>query len=142
MIVPDVNLLLYAEIADFPQHASARRWWESVLCGDERVGLCPPTVMGFVRIVTNRRVFDHPLSIESATSRVEAWLARPCVRALTPGLDHFERVFRILRGTGTGGGLCTDAEIAAYALAFNGVIHTNDTDFARFPDVRTVNPLV
>lgn len=141
MIVPDVNLLLYAEIADFPQHAAARAWWESLLSGHALVGLCPPSVLGFVRLATNRRVFERPLSIETADARVHAWLARPNVRALTPGPDHFERIFRLLRSTGTGGSLCTDAEIAAYAQAVDGVVHTNDTDFGRFADVRHVNPL-
>ena len=141
MIIPDVNLLLYAELSDFPEHAAARRWWEQALSGSTTVGLCPPSVMGFLRLATSRRIFATPLGLDEAAARIEGWLARPVVQALVPGPDHLRRVIGLLMSTGTGGGLCTDAEIAAYAQAAGGVVHTNDTDFARFPGVKAEYPL-
>lgn len=79
MIVPDVNLLLYAEIDCFPHHLAARKWWEKLLSGDRAVGIAPVCLFGFLRIGTNRRVFDEPLSIGDAIARVQRWLDQPNV---------------------------------------------------------------
>lgn len=57
MIVPDVTLLLYAEIDSFPHHTAARKWWEKLLSGDRAVGIAPVCLFGFLRVGTNRRVF-------------------------------------------------------------------------------------
>ena len=141
MIVPDVNLLLYAEIAGYPQHAAARTWWESALSRGERIGLCPPALLGFVRIATSRRIFERPMPVEEATERVGRWLARRGVVALTPSGDHVPAVLRLLTQVGTAGALVTDAEIATYAMSIQGVVYSNDTDFAKFPGLRWKNPL-
>lgn len=141
MIVPDVNLLLYAEIDAHPLHGAARRWWEGALSSDRQVGLAPVCVFGFLRIATNRRVFTEPLAVEDAIERVGGWLARPNVTALVPGREHLELAFRLLRQLGTGGNLTTDVQIAAHALELNGEVCSNDGDFARFEGVRWVNPL-
>ena len=90
MIVPDVNVLLYAEIAAFPEHAKAKRWWEKLLGGSEEVGLPLPALFGFVRITTNPRVFTPALDVDAALVVVEAWLAQPNVRVLAPGPRHLE----------------------------------------------------
>ncbi len=141
MIVPDVNLLLYANVAAYPQHEAARAWWEGLLNGDVAVGLCTPVVFGFVRIATNRRVYETPMTVEQATSRVERWLERSPVSTLVPGPRHLEVAFGLLRGLGTAQNLTTDAEIAAYAIEYQGEVHSNDADFARFPGLRWHDPL-
>src|SRR5690606_32700997 len=48
VIVPDVNLLLYAEIDAFEQHAAARRWWEDALAGELQIGLASVVLFGFL----------------------------------------------------------------------------------------------
>ncbi len=141
MIVPDVNLLLYAEIDAHPLHAEARRWWEGALNGERQVGLAPVSVFGFLRLGTNRRVFTEPLAVEDAVGRVERWLERPNVTALVPGRGHLEAAFRLLRQLGTAANLTTDVQIAAHAIEVNGEVHSNDGDFARFEGLRWVNPL-
>jgi toxin-antitoxin system PIN domain toxin len=141
MIVPDINLILYAEIAAFPEHAVARRWWERLLSGLDEVALTSPVVFGFVRIATNPRMFDPPLAVNDATDRVTAWLERPNVRVLVPGPRHLEIAFRLLRDLGAAGNLTTDAQLAAFAIENNATLHSNDTDFARFPGLRADNPL-
>ena len=70
MTVSDVNRLLYAEIDAFPQHPSARRWWEGVLNGERQVGIAPVALFGFLRIATNRRVLTDPLPVDDAIERV------------------------------------------------------------------------
>ncbi len=141
MIVPDVNLLLYAELDAHPTHARARKWWEGTLSSERRVGLAPVCVFGFLRISTNRRVFRDPLSIDDALGRVRSWLARDVVTVLVPGSRHLELAFGLLERLGTGANLTTDVQIAAHALEHQGEVYSNDRDFARFEGVRWVNPL-
>ena len=141
MIVPDVNVLLYAEIAAFPEHAKAKRWWEKLLGGSEEVGLPLPALFGFVRITTNPRVFTPALDVDAALVVVEAWLAQPNVRVLAPGPRHLEIAFRLLRGLGTAGNLTTDVQLAAYAIENVATLCSNDSDFARFGGLAWSNPL-
>jgi toxin-antitoxin system PIN domain toxin len=141
MIVPDVNLLLYAVMTGFPQHARARRWWEDLLNGDGEVGLAAPALFGFIRVATNPRVFTKPLAVEDAIARADEWLERSQVRFLLPGPKHLEIAFRLLRALGTGANLTTDVQLAALAIEFQSELHSNDTDFSRFPTLRWVDPL-
>jgi hypothetical protein len=91
MIVPDVNLLLYAHIDGFPLHAAAKRWWEQLLNGTAEVGIAAPALFGFVRISTNPRVFTPPMAVTAALDRAAEWLERPHVRFLLPGPRHSPR---------------------------------------------------
>ncbi len=141
MIIPDVNLLLYANIASFPEHVAARRWWEGLLNGDREVGMASVAIFGFLRIASNPRVFERPLAVDAALGRVEAWLEQGNARLLTPGPRHLEIAFRILRETGAAANLTTDVQLAALAIEFQGEVHSNDQDFGRFQGLRWVNPL-
>jgi len=141
VIVPDLNLLLYAELDAFPQHRAARAWWEDLLNGERAVGIAPVALFGFLRVSTNRRVFATPLPVEDAIGRVSRWLEQPNVAALVPGSEHLTIAFRLLQQLGTGRNLTTDVQIAAHALEHNGEVHSNDTDFGRFERLRWVNPL-
>jgi uncharacterized protein len=141
VIVPDVNLLLYAVISAFPQHKAAHDWWEETINSAEEIGLTSPAIFGFIRIGTNPRVLSPPLSADAATEYVSAWLGRPGVTHLAPGPRHLEIAFSLLRDVGTGGNLTTDVRLAAFALEYDASIYSNDTDFARFPGLRWHNPL-
>ena len=141
MILPDVNLLLYANVTGFPQHSRARVWWEGLLNGRREVGLSAPTLFGFVRLASNPRVLDRPWPIDSVLARVEEWLAEPLVLFLQPGPRHLELAFGLLREAGVAANLTTDAQLAALAIEHQGEVHSNDSDFGRFPGLRCVNPL-
>ncbi len=141
MIVPDVNLLLYAHVEGFAEHGRARRWWEGLLNGDREVAIGAPALFGFVRLVTSPRVFDRPLPVADALERVEEWLSRPHVRFALPGPRHLEITFGLLRELGAAGGLTTDVQLAALAIEHQGEVHSNDADFARFRSLRWVDPL-
>lgn len=141
MIIPDVNLLIYAYDATSPHHSAASTWWSKRMEGPEEIGLTTVVVFGFVRISTSSRVFQNPLTVAEATARVESWLARPQVRIIEPSPNHIRDVFALLAHTGTAANLTTDAQIAALALQEKALIHSNDTDFQRFPEVRCHNPL-
>jgi hypothetical protein len=141
VIVPDVNMLLYAEIDAFPQHAAARQWWESLMNGERQVGIAAVALFGFVRIGTNRRVFTEPLAVTDALGRVGRWLERPPVTFLAPGTRHLDVAFRLLEQIGTGANLTTDVQLAAHAIEHGGEVHSNDGDFGRFDGLRWVDPL-
>ncbi len=97
MIIPDVNLLLYAVIDAFPQHEKARQWWEGAVNSDELIGLADPAIFGFLRISTNPRLIKPPLSADEAARHVETWLELPNVRWAQPGPGHHARSFAYLR---------------------------------------------
>lgn len=141
MIVPDVNLLLYAHITAFPQHAAARAWWEGLLDGDAEVAVMAPALFGFVRVATNPRVFQPPMSVDEAVSHGRAWLECPHVTYPIPGPRHLDIAFRLLAELGTGANLTTDVQLAAYAIEHQGEVHSSDSDFGKIPGVRWVNPL-
>jgi len=141
MIIPDVNLLLYSSIAAFEEHEMARGWLEALMNGETAVGLAAPALFGFIRLSTNPRVFDPPMSVEDAVGRVEEWLGRPHVHFLLPGPQHLEIVFRLLRRMGTAGNLTTDVQLAALAIEHQAELHSTDADFARFSGLRWTNPL-
>ncbi|MBA2322393.1 MAG: PIN domain-containing protein [Deltaproteobacteria bacterium] len=141
MIVPDVNLLLYAHIDTFPQHPTARAWWETLVREGTPVGLCEPVVFGFVRISTNPRVFTPALSVSAAATLVRDWLSRPRIRWLVAGPDHPALVLELLLEVGTASNLTTDAQVAAYAMAHHATVASCDTDFGRFSGVKSHNPL-
>jgi hypothetical protein len=141
MIIPDVNLLLYANIDAFPQHQRARAWLEEILNGNQAVGLPTVSVFGFIRVATSLRVFDTPVAVDEAIRRVETWLGQPHVTQLVAGARHLSIAFDLLRSLGTTKNLTTDVQLAAHAIENQAELHSNDTDFARFPGVRWVNPL-
>ena len=140
MIVPDVNLLLYAHVDAFAEHPQARRWWEGLMNGSTEVGIGTPALFGFVRLVTNRRVFEPAMAVEDALACVEGWWTRPHVRVLHPGPRHLEIAFGLLRRLGAAANLTTDTQLAALAIENQGALHSNDSDFGRFPQLRWVNP--
>ncbi len=141
MILPDVNLLVYSIDETSPFHGDARTWWDGVLSSTGIVGLCYPSLLGFIRLVTNRRVFESPLSIGDALEHVESWLAQPNVTLVVPTGRHWPLLCTLLKSTGVGADLTTDAHIAALAIEHGYTVYSNDSDFARFHTLNCVNPL-
>jgi toxin-antitoxin system PIN domain toxin len=141
MIVPDVNVLVYAYDSSSNKHKSAREWWERTLTLPRPVGLSWAAILGFVRIATHRQILDNPMHPRDAIRRVRSWLTRPAVQILTPGESHAEILFGLLENLGTAGNLTTDAHLAALAIEYQAELASTDTDFERFPGLRWFNPL-
>jgi toxin-antitoxin system PIN domain toxin len=141
MLVPDINLLVYAYNADAPAHAAAKRWWEGALSGETVVGLPWLVILGFIRIMTSRRVLVAPLPVALAVEHARSWLAQPVAEILQPGPRHLELIERLARASGATGDLATDLHLAALAIEYQAELHSNDADFKRFPGLRWVNPL-
>lgn len=140
MIVPDVNVLLYAHLDLFPLHARARAWWSRCL-SEEEVGLCPPVVFGFVRIASNPRAIRPPLPVAEAVRFAESWFDGPATRLLVPGPRHLELAFGLLRTLGTARNLTTDVQIAAHGIEHQARVASHDSDFSRFPGLQWFDPL-
>lgn len=141
MIVPDLNLLIYAYDADASRHASARAVWEECLNGEELVGIAWVTILGFLRLATHPTLQTRPLPVSAATAIVRSWLARPNVEALEAGAKHAERLLGLLERIGTGGNLTSDAHLAAIAIEHGATLYSTDADFARFPGLSWTDPL-
>ena len=141
MILVDANILLYAEDQSNPRHVKAREWWDAQLSGASPVCLCWTVLGSFIRISTNPRVFEHPLSLDQAMSRAQSWLDQPCTRIVQPTDNHWN-VFRKLLVEGqASANLVTDAHLAALAIEHGCELSSTDSDFARFPSVKWRNPL-
>ena len=141
MTVSDVNLLLYAYDSTSAHHVRARSWLEDRLSGVETFGFAWITVLAFVRLITNARVFASPLAPRDAFDIVDAWLAAPCAAVVQPGTRHATLLRQLLEPVGTGGNLTTDAHLAALALEHDAELCSADADFSRFPGLRWSNPL-
>lgn len=141
MILVDANLLIYAHVSSFQQHAAARDWLDAQLNGTAAVGLPWPSILAFLRLVTNPRVFERPAPMSEAWSQVEAWLGCPTAWTPAPGERHAELLRRFLAQPGVRANLVPDAHLAALAVEHGLELCTTDGDFARFPGLRWVNPL-
>jgi len=98
-------------------------------------------IFGFVRISTNGRAFQSPMTAPEAAGHVRSWLGQPVTQILDSASEYTDQVLRLLETLGTAGNLVTDAQIAALALDHDAVVHTADTDFVRFPGLRWLNPI-
>jgi uncharacterized protein len=141
VILVDANILLYAEDQLNPQHEAARAWWDSQLSGVPPVCLCWTVLCAFIRIGTNPRVFEHPLTLKQATARVQSWLDQPCTRLITATERHWTVLQPLLIEGQALGNLVSDAHLAALAVQHGCTLMSTDADFARFPKVKWINPL-
>ncbi len=141
MIVPDLNLLLYAFNDGASEHAAARKWWEGMLNGEENIGLTWVVVTGFLRQITHPSIVAKPLTTRAAMDIVDQWFEWRHVYPLNPGSEHLMLFRRCIEAVGTGGNLVTDCHIAAIAMEHGAVVYSNDRDFGRFPGLRWRNPI-
>ncbi len=141
MILVDANLLIYSRFASFPQHRRAREWLDGKLNGRARVGIPWMSIVAFLRVTTNPRLFPRPDSIESAWRQVEEWL--DCSVAWIPEPTEAHRtVFRaLLEQSQAAGSLVPDAHLAALAIEHGLTLCSTDSDFARFAGLRWENPI-
>lgn len=141
MILIDANVLLYAEDQKSPHHLPIRQWWDAQLSGDTPVCFCWTVLGAFIRIGTNPRVFENPLSLNQALSRVQSWLDQPCTRIVHPTGRHWIIFRKMLTGGQAVANLVTDAHLAALAVEHGCELVSTDTDFSRFSGLKWKNPL-
>jgi uncharacterized protein len=132
MLMPDVNVLVYAHRDTLAPHSRYRAWLEALVGGPEPFALSVLVAVGFVRVVTNPRVFPVPTPLASALATVDQLAAHPRCRLVAPDREHWRRVSELCRATGVTGRRVADAEHAALAMAGGCVWATADGDFGRF----------
>ena len=140
MILPDVNVLIYAFRADVPQHGICRAWLNGVITGDARFGLSPLALSAVVRITTDRRIYAQPSTLEEAFRFCDNLLGQPHCEVVEPGERHWAIFRRLCLDTGTAGRRVTDAWFAALAIERGCEWVTMDRDFGRFPGLRWAAP--
>ena len=139
--VADVNVLIYAHRAESPDHHAYVAWVISLVEADEPFGFSELAASGFIRIVTNARVFKQPTPPGDALEFIGEFYLRPnCVR-LRPGPDHWSIFSRLCSATAASGKLVADAYHAALAIEHGCELVTTDSDFGRFAGLRSSHPL-
>lgn len=132
MLMPDVNVLVYAHRQDEVWHEPYASWLKHVIDGPEPFALSVLVAVGFLRIVTNARIYDDPTPLPAALAVVEQLAAHPRCRLAIPGARHLDDVARLCRAVGATGKLVSDAQHAALAIAEGSTWISRDGDFARF----------
>ena len=141
MILIDANLLVYAHVKGFPQHETAGKWLDGKLNGAAPVGLPWESLLAFLRLVTNPRVFEQPEPAATAWDQVQSWLNCANVWVPLPTENHRKVLGDLLSATRADANLVPDAHLAALAIEHGLVLCSSDGDFARFPGLRWENPL-
>jgi len=140
VILVDANVLLYAYQPRSEHHDRCRAWVAKAFSGEEPVCMAWVTILAFIRISTNPRIFEAPLSAGEAIAIVSSWLARPVVSILEAGEQCWEILRVLLVEAQISGPLVMDAFLAALALENGATLVTTDRDFSRFPKLRLSNP--
>jgi hypothetical protein len=140
-VIVDANVLLYAVDARSPFHQPARKWVEDALSGPVRVGLPWVSLTAFLRISTHPRASVNPLSPADAWTYVEDWLAAGPTWIPEPTARHADLLQGLVVDGDLRGNLIPDAHLAALALEHGVGVCSADSDFARFPQLRWVNPV-
>ncbi len=131
-LMPDVNILVYAHRQDEPVHEAYRTWLERLVDSRQPFALSVLVAVGFVRVITNARIYDDPSPLSVALAAVERLAAHPRCRLAMPGLDHLDVVARLCTAVGASGKHVADAQHAALAIAEGATWVTRDHDFGRF----------
>ncbi len=132
---------MYAYNEDGPLHSASKAWWERCLSGSESVGLAWIVLLGFVRLMSSRRVLVEPMPSGEAVEQCRAWLVQPTTLIVTPGPPHLDILSSLLEGPSISANLVTDAHLAALAIEHQATLHSNDSDFSRFSGLRWHNPV-
>lgn len=141
VILVDANLLVYAFAQDLPQHERARAWLDDQLNGPMRVGMPWESLLAFVRLVSNPRIFECPATVARAWQQVVEWLAADRTWIPQATETHPKVLTELLGEIGGRANLVPDAHLAALAIEHGLTVCSSDGDFARFSGIRWINPL-
>jgi uncharacterized protein len=132
VILPDVNVLLYAFRSDAEEHDAHRIWLEEVINGEAAYGMSPQVIASVIRIATHPRIFAHPSRLADALAFASVVLEQPHCQIIQPGPRHWGIFTRLCQSANAYGNLVPDAWLAALAIESGCEWITNDRDYARF----------
>jgi toxin-antitoxin system PIN domain toxin len=140
MVLPDVNVLVYAHRSDAVHHPGCRRWLESVLASDQAFGVSELVLSGFVRVVTHPAIFNPPSTLIQALGFANEVRSPEHAVPVVPGPRHWEIFEKLCREADARGNLVADAYLAALAIETGSEWISTDGDYARFPGLKWRRP--
>jgi toxin-antitoxin system PIN domain toxin len=141
MRLVDVNVLVYAHRLDAARHQDYADWLGGLLAGQEPYGVSDLVLSGFLRIVTNPKVFKQPTPMDTGLAFTQLLRTQPNCVPVEPGPRHWDIFTGLCRTAGVKGNLVPDAYLAALAIESGSEWVTTDRDFSRFPGLRWRHPL-
>ena len=141
MVLPDINVLIYAHREDSPEHDRYAEWLMTLANGASPFALSSFTLAGFLRLVTNPRIFQPATPMDQALAFCRQLIARPAASMIQPGQRHWQIIVELIERAGVHGAMVSDAYLAALAIEHDCELVTTDRDFARFPNLRWRHPL-
>ena len=140
MLLLDANVVLAAHREDHPHHRSVRAWLDAMLAGGGQFAVPLLVWASFLRLATNRRIFEVPTPRTDAFAFIDAIVAQPGHLLIASGPRHLELLRALCDEADALGDLVPDAVIAAVAAEHSCEVVTLDRDFARFASVRHRRP--
>lgn len=141
MIIPDVNLLIYAHVPSSIDHAKSLIWWREILAGPEQIGLPDIVISSFLRLTTNTRLFGTPFTPAEAVDLANKWLTHQNIELLLGEEINLRKLLENVKARNLSGNSIPDMQIAIFALQHNAVLHSADTGFKRYEDLKWFNPI-
>ncbi len=138
----DSNILLYAVMDSMPEHLIVSNWLEKTVSDQSNtINICETSLLSFLRIATNKKVFQPVLPVTEAQEFIESFLACPNVNLVLTSPSHYTEVLNLMDKHNLQGNLVMDAHLAALALSIGATLVTRDADFVKIPYLKTFNPL-
>lgn len=141
MILPDVNVLLYAFRSDSANHKLFRTWLEDVIGGDSAYGMSPQVLASVIRVATHPRIFAKPSRLKDVVAFADVVRDQPHCHLIQPGDRHWNIFTHLCEGAAATGNLIQDAWFAALAIESGCEWITTDRDFARFEGLQWRAPV-
>ena len=138
----DSNILLYGKMNAMPEHPVISKWLEqTVLDQNNSINICETSILSFLRIATNIRVFQPILPTGDALAFIDSLLDAPNVNLLLTTPAHYSDLIKLMDKYNLPGKLVMDAHLAVLALTIGATLVTRDKDFTKIPYLKTLNPL-
>jgi len=141
VILVDTNLLVYAAIEDAPFHDRARIWLDDQLARSGRIGMPWHSLLGFIRLASNKRVYPTGYTVDDAWEAARRWLGSPNVWTPTPTERHADIISGLIASSKVRTEDVMDVHLAALAIEHGLTLCSADTDFDRYRGLRVLNPL-
>jgi toxin-antitoxin system PIN domain toxin len=141
VLLPDVNVFIYAFRSDTPRHDEYRAWLETSLSGPESVGVSEAVLSSLVRITTNHRIFREPSTLTRSLAFCTVVLDAPSAVAVRPGSRNWDVFATLCVDGGATGNLVPDAYLAALAVEHGATLVSTDRGMRRWPGLAIRHPL-
>ncbi len=136
MMLPDVNVLVYAFRKDSPQHTTCNSWLNDLVQSNVRFGISPLALNALARITTDRRIYRNPSRLNEAFAFTDYFFDQPNCEVVEPGERHWDIFKHLCLETNTQGSRISDVWYAALAIERGCEWVTFDRDYARFPGLK------